>query len=147
MSDDIRYSDFAISLPVFTPPFFSTDVIILTRAGIDYQVSPVDLLQQELSYDYVQPSTGDTYAAAEGLNAVLIDPAGAIAVLNLVLPPNPGDGDVFEVSTTQDISSIPKTAASGAVFAGTSGNSGGLPANGGISWRYRLSLNTWFPRY
>lgn len=143
MSDDVRYSEFAVGLQVFTPPFLSTDIIILTRGGVDYQVPPTAFMSQS-AYGYAQPATGDTYFAPEGTRAVILDPSAAIAVMNVTLPPSPGDGDVFEASTTQDITSLLASAAGTSVIVG--GSRGTLARNSGMSWRYNLALDTWFPR-
>ncbi len=98
-----------------------------------------------LSYAREVPLTGDTITATQGLGAIHIDPAGAIAALSLVLPPSPVDGQVFEVSTSQDITALTVTAPGGTTVVGVTGNV--LAASGGSSWRYDLSRDEWFPRY
>jgi hypothetical protein len=61
------------------------------------------------------------------------------------MPPSPGDGQVFEVSTTQDITAFEAQAPGGAGVAG--GGPFVLAGNGGVGWRY-VALNTfWYRRF
>ncbi len=94
---------------------------------------------------YVTPTTGSTITGASGQGAFRINPAGAIAVLNMVLPPGVSEGQIFEASTTQDISAFNVTGAGTDSVLGTSG--GVLAASGGASWQFRLANTTWYPRF
>ena len=94
---------------------------------------------------YVTPTTGATITAASGQGAFRINPAGAIAVLHMVMPPGVSEGQIFEASTTQDISAFDAAGAGADSIIG--GTRGVLGANGGVSWQYRLANTTWYPRY
>ena len=97
------------------------------------------------SYTYAQPTDGATVTATVGLAALVLEPAAPLATLTVVLPPTPDDGQVFELSTTQDISALTVDGAAGDSVIGSS--VGVLAQNGGASWRYRKSNTTWYRRY
>lgn len=97
-----------------------------------------------LDYIYVAPSTGDTLTAVEGQGAYVINPSGSLATLNIVMPPIPGDKQIFEISTSQDIDGISVTTSDSSNILG---GSGAAAANGGMSWRFVESITTWFRRY
>lgn len=88
------------------------------------------------NYIYSAPSTGATITLSEGDRVLIINPAATIATLTVVLPPNPVDGDVLELSSSKTITAIT-----------VNGTTQMLAANGGMSWRYRSSGTTWFRRY
>ena len=96
---------------------------------------------------YVVPATGSTITASAGQGAFRINPAGALAVLHMVLPPIVSEGQIFEVSTTQDITAFDAAGAGTDSVVGTSGGPFVLAANGGSSWQARLSNTSWYPRY
>ena len=96
---------------------------------------------------YVIPTTGSTITASAGQGAFRINPAGAIAVLHMVLPPGVSEGQVFEASTTQTISAFDAAGAGSDSVIGTSGGPYVLAANGGVSWQFRLANTSWYPRY
>jgi hypothetical protein len=97
-----------------------------------------------VSFSFQRPLTGATITATTGLGAFVIQPAGTIAALNVVLPPGPTDGQIFEVSTSQTITAIAVTAPAGAsVVAGNTM----LTAGGGMSWRYHAADTAWYRRF
>ena len=55
-----------------------------------------------VTFRFQRPLTGATLTATTGLGAFVIQPAGPIAALNVVLPPGPTDGQIFELSTQPD---------------------------------------------
>jgi hypothetical protein len=93
---------------------------------------------------FIRPLTGETHTATTGLGAFLIQPAGPIAVLNIVLPPGPSNGQIFEISTNQTIATVNLSAPASAPVRG-SGQM--LTAGGGMSWRYNTSDTTWYRRF
>lgn len=138
-----RYSVFAAATPALSFPFQATDVVLVTRAGITYQIAPssIRLLGPVV---YITPVTGATITAIAGQGVFGITPAGTIATLTMVLPPTPVDEQIFEAQTTQTISALTVQGAAGDSI--VNGSPGVLAANGGISYRYRLSNTTWYPR-
>jgi hypothetical protein len=97
-----------------------------------------------VSFSFQRPLTGATLTATTGLGAFVIQPAGPIAALNVVLPPGPTDGQIFELSTNQTITAMAVTAPAGATV---QQGSGMLTAGGGMSWRYHPADTTWYRRF
>ena len=87
----------------------------------------------------VVPLTGQTLNSPAGLGGYVIDPAGDLATLHIVLPPTPTNRQVFEISTTQTIGVLTVTVTSNGVLV--------LGAGGGASFRYLASEGAWFRRY
>lgn len=96
------------------------------------------------NYSYQQPVTGATLTAPAYLAAYVIDPAGTLAALTVVMPPTANDGQFFELSTTQAITALTVSPAAGQTV---NGGSLLLSANGCCGWRYRAANNTWYRRF
>lgn len=97
-----------------------------------------------ISQSFQAPTSGATLTATSGLGAFIIEPAGTIAALTVVLPPSPTEGQIFELSTTQTITAISVSGASSETVWGAQQM---LVANGGMSWRYRAADTTWYRRF
>jgi hypothetical protein len=91
---------------------------------------------------YEQPTSGATVVAT-GL-ALQLEPAGTLATLTVVLPATPADGQVFELSTTEQLTLLTVLGAGGVPVRGGSYL---LNADSGSSWRYREASGTWYVRY
>lgn len=96
------------------------------------------------SYSYQQPATGATLTAPAYLGAYVVDPAGTLASLTVVMPPGANDGQLFEISTSQAITALSVSPAAGQTV---NGGSLLLAANGGCGWRYRAANSTWYRRF
>lgn len=55
---------------------------------------------------YAAPTTGQTVTALAGVEVLMINPAGTLAALTVVLPANPVDGQDFCVCTSQIITAL-----------------------------------------
>lgn len=129
------------------PPLLASDLIAVVRGDAPGEVTyraPASMLGP-ITYSYEQPATGATLTATEGLGAFVCDPAGAIAVLDVVMPPTPADGQMFEVSTTEDITALTATAPGSATVRG--GGPFTLAGNGGLGWRYVAVATSWIRRW
>jgi hypothetical protein len=152
MADGELYTTFVDASPLLPLPTQPIDEIAVVRSGVTYKARPSDLtggLIGGIGFTvYVTPVSGDTITAVFGQGAFGVIPAGPIAVLHLVLPPFAIEGQVFEISTTEDIGAagLDAVGAVGDSMAVTSGGPNTLAANGGASWRYRLFNHTWYPR-
>ena len=93
-------------------------------------------------YDYVNPLTGATLVAVQGLGSFIIDPAGELAQVTVTVPPYPSDGQIFGISTTKVIDALTVNAPVGQLLVG--GGPFMLSADGGISFRYVAAQNTWY---
>jgi hypothetical protein len=123
-------------------PVLSDDRLAIVRSGETYYVPAGSFGGTIPSCTYVVAVNGGTTVATDGLGAVQLEPAAAIATYTVTLPPNATDNQIFGVSTTQDISAL-----TGGPAAGQSVNGGAvgvLPADGGVAWRYRASNTTWY---
>jgi hypothetical protein len=96
------------------------------------------------NYSYQTPTSGATLTAPAFLAAYVVDPAASLATLTVVTPPGANDGQLFEISTTQTITSLTVAPASGQTV---KGGSLMLTANGGAGWRYIAATNTWYRRF
>ena len=94
------------------------------------------------NYSYQQPASGMTLVAGAHLAAYVIDPAGPLAAVTIVMPSAPNDGDIFEASTTQPIAALTVAPAAGQALQG--GGLVGLGPNGALAWRYRAANSTWY---
>ena len=97
------------------------------------------------NYAFQTPTSGATLTAAAHLGAYILQPAATLASLTIVMPSAPNDGDAFEVATTQTITALTITPATGQSVMG--GGPLTLAANGGVAWRYRAGNTTWYRRY
>lgn len=91
-----------------------------------------------------EPLSGATLTASAGQGGYNLVPAGTLATLTVVLPPTPSDGQVFELSTTQQLTALTVSAPGGATVRGASYT---LNADSGSSWRYREAYTAWMVRY
>jgi hypothetical protein len=98
------------------------------------------------NFVYAAPATGATLsmAAASGDDFLQIDPSGAIAALNVVLPSSPHDGVLFEIATSQAITALTVSSPDSSTV---NGSSFSLLANGGAGWWYRAANSRWYRTY
>lgn len=90
---------------------------------------------------YSTPTSGSTVTTGSGEQKHQLTPAGTLAALTYLLPPNPGDDDEHVVSTTQTISAIDCNGQSGWTVLG---GDGVLPSNGSMRFRARTFNTTWY---
>lgn len=88
------------------------------------------------------PLAGDTVTMVAGQGNQILNPAGTLATLTLVLPPTPADGQIAHFSTTQTITALTLNAAAGDSILGAVTT---LGAGNGRDYIYQLSSKTWFP--
>ncbi len=146
------FSYFIAVDPVVTAlplPTQNTDRIPVVRGTYPnqatYYIAPQDAGGGVSPYVYVQPVTGDTLTAVEDQAAYVIDPAASLNDLDVIMPPSPSDGQIFEVSTTTDLINFSATAPGGAGVFGTFPIT--MAANSGASWRFVAAQTFWFRRF
>jgi hypothetical protein len=93
------------------------------------------------NYSYQQPASGATLTASAHLAAYVVDPAGPLAGLTIVLPAAPNDGDAFLVVATQPIALLTILPAAGQSVAGAPS---GLGRGGAVRWLYDATQATWY---
>lgn len=90
-------------------------------------------------YDYAIPAEGGTYTALDGTDSAVLEPAGGLLTLTVVLPPTPQDRDTFTLSSTQNVATL-ITISNYTVQASPPG----LTANTAVTWRFRQTNTTWY---
>lgn len=118
-----------------------------TLAGLD--VAQTWTANQTLSgagllepYSYNTPLTGATITMAAYERRCIINPAGTLAALTVNLPPNPVDGQVAGVATTQIVTAL--TVAAGTGGASIVGAPTTLAADATFTMLYRSASTTWY---
>lgn len=103
------------------------------------------------SYTTVVALTGGATTAPDAKQTLLLNPAATIATFAVTMPPNPIDGQIFELSSTQTVSTLTMTAnAAQSIQNSTVAGSITIASFGvtnGASWRYILGLTQWVRRY
>jgi len=90
---------------------------------------------------YEQPASGAILTAAAHQAAYIVDPAGPLPALTIVMPSAPNDGDGFLVVTTAPIALLTVSPAAGQ---SVDGAPSGLAASGSLRWLYRAADATWY---
>lgn len=93
-------------------------------------------------YSYNTPATGNTVTMAAYERRCINDPAGALAALTIVLPPNPVDAQVAGISSTQAVTALTVNAGTGG--AAVVGAPAALTAGQAFTMLYRSTGNSWY---
>jgi hypothetical protein len=88
-----------------------------------------------------QPTTGFTITPAQGVTLLVLKPAGTLASGTVNMPASPGDGQPFEVVTSQTITAITFPPPSGVTVESAPST---LTNAASVKWIYVASLSTWF---
>lgn len=104
------------------------------------------------AYTTSVPTEGGTTTAAEGELRHILNPAAALAAHTLILPPNPSDGQIYELMTRQVVTALSVLYdAEGSPLGPDDSPAGTTPfmltPNGGASWIYSTSIADWTRRY
>lgn len=91
-----------------------------------------------VQYSITTPLTGTTVSGV-GQEAV-INPAGTLAALTVVMPASPVDGQRFKIFSSQTLTSLTLTPGTGNTMTGGVTT---LAANGSVEYTYNVSGATW----
>jgi hypothetical protein len=91
-------------------------------------------------YQLVAPSTGGSVTVNNGVAALVINPAGSLLTLTVMLPNAPKDGQVLSLASTQLITGLTLTPSGGQSVVGSIST---LVLGGFASYRWVSSLSTW----
>lgn len=58
---------------------------------------------------YAAPTTGQTVTALVNVEMIMLDPAGTLATLTVIMPPTPFDGQECVIATSQVITALTVT--------------------------------------
>jgi uncharacterized protein DUF2793 len=95
----------------------------------------------DLSYSYQQPITGFAIAAGNASGRLILDPAGTLASGTVTLPASPKDGQLFRLSTTQTITALTLSPATGQSVVGAPST---LGSNAFAEFTYRAANTSWY---
>lgn len=94
------------------------------------------------AYDYQASTTGFSYTFAAGTQALIINPADALATGTITMPASPADGMTISVVTTKTINALTVNANTGQSIVG--GGTLSLGNNQDVCYIYRLADTTWY---
>lgn len=103
--------------------------------------SPVAFLgaHADRSYSLQAPTSGASIVIQNNVSLLQINPSGALASLTITMPPNPLDGQVVAIASTQTITTLTLNANTGQRLLGAPTT---LPANSAVEFRFLAG--TWF---
>lgn len=96
-------------------------------------------IDQAKNVQYATPTTGQTVTAAATDNYILINPAGTLVALTVVLPPTPYDKQEVTIATSQIITGFTLTSAKSVLSALTTMALGGF-----ATYKYNSTADFWF---
>lgn len=89
------------------------------------------------------PLTGDT-VYSDSSSYMALNPSGALAALEVVLIPNPANGQIFKLNTTQDIAALTLITTDGSTIQGYDGSPVSVSANTTpVSYIFNKNQNQW----
>jgi len=94
------------------------------------------------AYDYQVLTTGFSYTFTAGTQTLIVNPAGTLATGTITMPASPVNGMTITVSSSKQITALTLQGNTGQSITGAATF---LPANGAVSYVYRLANTTWFP--
>lgn len=96
----------------------------------------------DTTYDQLVPTTGFSYTFSNTTGTLLLKPAGTLAAGTLHFPPQPVDGQVVRVSSTQIITALTLSVPAGyTLLSGVST----LAAGGKFAYIFRAGDESWYP--
>jgi hypothetical protein len=105
------------------------------------------VIASSFNLDVEIPINGDVIQTTTDTGSLRLAPASDLSTLTVILPPNPSDTQIFELSTSRTINLLTLAATAPDVIVGSAGGPFTLAANGGASWQFSSSGLTWYPRY
>ncbi len=94
------------------------------------------------TYQLVVPTTGNTVSANGPTQLLLLQPAGTLATLTVVMPSAPVDGQRFKVYSSQTLTALTVNPATGQTINGTAITT--LSAGTSFVYIYNGSNSTWY---
>lgn len=95
----------------------------------------------DTSYFYDNPG-GGTSTMGAGVGRFIINPGGGVATLTIVLPPNPVDGQLFGIASSQAITTLTTSTSDSTSLVAPPTT---LAAKGSFRFIYRSATTTWYP--
>lgn len=123
--------------PNITIAVDTSDVNILSRQRATNTYAPITA-GKVTAYQYATPTTGSTVSST-GEPYLIINPAGAILALTVNFPTSPADGQLFNLASTQAVTTVTLSAGSNTI----DGALTSLAANGTAGWMFTTNGTQW----
>jgi len=91
--------------------------------------------------EQVVPTTGQSKTIGDTTKYFIIEPAGTLATLTVVMPTNPADGQEVFITSTQIVTALTHNPGAGQTLNGALAT---VAVNGNAAWVYKLSNTTWY---
>lgn len=117
----------------------NNDAHWVNSAGVDANLSQA--AQGALPYTYNVPVTGFALTIANGIQALVLNPAGTLAAGTVTLPAAPIDGGTVIISTTQTITALTISPNTGQTVADAPAT---LGIGGAVRFLYNATTATWY---
>jgi len=98
----------------------------------------------ESGYSLQVPLTGFSITIANGTNRLILNPAGTLATGTITMPPNPADGQIVTISSTQTITALTLSPNTAQTISNAASTLAPGPT-GAIKYIYVLGSTNWFP--
>lgn len=94
-----------------------------------------------LVFTYDVPLAADSITIGNGVQALVLEPAGTIATLTVILAPAPKNGDTVIISSTQIVTALTLSPNAGQTIANAAT---ALTAGGSVRYLYRSANTKWY---
>jgi hypothetical protein len=120
-----------------------TEAFESVQAGNTRQLSAsqIKTYVDKAIYTYVVPLTGFSVTITNGIQYLILDPAGNVAAGTITLPSGPADGESLTIAATHNCTALTLTPGAGQTIANTITS---LTAGVGVSFLYRAANATWY---
>jgi hypothetical protein len=99
----------------------------------------------DTSYSYQTPLTGFTITIADGIQTLILEPAGTLLAGTITMPSTPVDGQLIRITSTQSITTLTLSPNAGqSVKNAPTGFTVNLTGSQGYELIYRLANTTWY---
>lgn len=119
------------------------DFFKIVLKGEYWDIGVMQAVTQTLPWDYNAPLTGASIQASDQAQGLIIEPAGTIAALTVVMPANPWDGQIFRLTSTATVSTLTQSASGTQTLNGALTTIGAATSTHGM-WVYRAANTTWY---
>ena len=128
--------------PTATGPDNGTSIIVPTGSAIGAWVRLAYVNFLQFAYTLITPSVGFLITVANNIGSLILNPTGTLSSGTITFPSAPVDGQILRISSTQIISSLTLSPASGQAISNAVTT---LAAGGAVAYQYAKSALTWFP--
>jgi len=99
-------------------------------------------VEKDLAFQVQTPTTGFSITASDAWSTLMLDPAGTLASGTITMPPTPSNGRIFNISSTQTVTSLTLSPNAGQTNKCTAST---ITAGGRLRCIYQTSNSAWYP--